>query len=87
MEKHRYDERLGYKMLRAYDQEIGLGRKEREYLAIRLAYPEKFWKIVNGYYHSNKAWIPEKNVEKLRAAILQNEEKKRFLANIFTFHL
>ena len=87
MEKHRYDERLGYKMLRTYDSEISLGKKEREYLAVRIAYPEKFWKIVNVYYHSNKAWIPEKNVEKLRAAILQNDEKKRFLANIFAFHL
>lgn len=87
MEKYRYDERLGYKMLRMYDAEITLGKKERDYLAVRLAYPEKFWKIVNLYYHSNKAWIPEKNVEKLRTAIRQNEEKKRFLSNIFAFHL
>ena len=74
-------------MLRMYDAEITLGKKERDYLAVRLAYPEKFWKIVNLYYHSNKAWIPEKNVEKLRTAIRQNEEKKRFLSNIFAFHL
>ncbi|MGN0404020.1 MAG: CotS family spore coat protein [Bariatricus sp.] len=87
MEKYRYDERLGYKMLRMYDAEMTLGKKERDYLAVRLAYPEKFWKIVNLYYHSNKAWIPEKNVEKLRTAIRQNEEKKRFLSNIFAFHL
>ncbi len=87
LEKHRYDERLGYRMLRAYDSIIPLGREEREYLAIRLAYPEKFWKTANTYYHSNKALISSKSVEKLETAISQAEEKKRFLANIFAFQL
>lgn len=87
LEKHRYDERLGYRMLRAYDSEITLGKAQRDYLAVRLAYPEKFWKTANLYYHSNKAWIPAKNMEKLQTAITQNEEKKRFLANIFAFHV
>lgn len=85
MEKHHYDELLGYRMLRAYDAENPLGKKERQYLAIRMAYPEKFWKIVNSYYHSGKAWIPAKNVEKLSLSIEQTEEKKRFLKNIFGF--
>ena len=40
MEKHHYDERLGYRMMRAYDSVNNLGKKERDYLAIRLAYPE-----------------------------------------------
>ena len=30
-----------------------------------ISYPEKFWKIVNFYYNTGKAWIPEKNMEKL----------------------
>lgn len=25
-----------------------------------LSYPEKFWKIINYYYNSNKAWYSEK---------------------------
>lgn len=83
LEKYHYDERIGYRMLRAYDSVIPLGKNQRDYLAIRLSYPEKFWKIVNAYYHSNKAWIPEKNVEKLRMAIAQAEEKEKFLKNIF----
>lgn len=87
LEKHHYDERLGYRMLRAYDSEIPLGRIQRNYLAFRLAYPEKFWKTVNSYYHSPKTWIPAKNVDKLRTTIAQTEEKKRFLENIFAFHL
>ena len=61
--------------------------EELEYLAIRLCYPEKFWKIINSYYHSNKAWVSEKSVEKLRICIGQVEEKQLFLENILSFHL
>lgn len=87
MEKHRYDERLGARMLRAYDAVYPLSREQRDYLAVRLAYPEKFWKTANIYYHSNKSWISAKSVEKLQTAIAQTEEKKKFLANLFAFHL
>ena len=87
MEKHRYDERLGTRMIRAYDAVFPMSRREREYLAVRLAYPEKFWKTANIYYHSNKSWISAKSVEKLQTAVAQTEEKKRFLANLFAFHL
>ncbi|XCP86076.1 phosphotransferase [Roseburia hominis] len=87
MEKYHYDERLGYRMMRAYDDVLTLDRPKRDYLAVRLAYPEKFWKIVNMYYHSNKAWIPAKNVEKLRNSIAQSEEKRRFLENLFSFSI
>ena len=57
---------------------------EREYIGLRLAYPEKYWKIASTYYHSNKAWLPEKNVEKLKIALRQHEEKRAFLENIFS---
>lgn len=87
LEKYHYDERLGYRLLRAYDSVISLGKRERDYLAIRLSYPEKFWKIANAYYHSNKAWIPEKNVEKLKMAIAQSDEKRRFIESLFGLRL
>lgn len=87
MEKHQWDESLGRAMLEAYESVRPLDARELEYLALCLAYPEKFWKTANTYYHSNKAWIPEKNVEKLQTAITQTEEKLRFLENIFTFNL
>ena len=58
-----------------------------EYLKIRLAYPEKFWKTANAYYRSNKAWISAKSIEKLTTAIAQTREKERFLNQIFSFHL
>lgn len=83
LEKHQYSPQLGSKMLQAYDKENPLTREKREYLAVRFAYPEKFWKISNMYYHSNKAWIPEKNTEKLQKVISQTEQKKYFLENVF----
>lgn len=87
MEKHRWKESLGRAMLDAYQEIRPLDDREQEILALKIAYPEKFWKTANTYYHSNKAWIPEKSVEKLETAILQTEEKMRFLEKIFTFFL
>lgn len=87
MEKHQWNMELGRAMIRAYQEISPLEESELDYIAIRLCYPEKFWKITNSYYHSNKAWIPEKNVEKLCTAISQIEEKKKFLKGIFAFKL
>ena len=87
LEKHQYAPQLGVKMLQAYDKENTLSREKREYLAVRFAYPEKFWKISNMYYHSNKAWIPEKSTEKLKKVISQTEEKKYFLESVFDLYL
>lgn len=87
MEKQGWKERLGDSMLNAYSAISPLEDREIEYLKVRLAYPEKFWKIANSYYHSNKAWISAKSIEKLNTAIAQTKEKERFLNHIFSFHL
>lgn len=87
MEKYGWKERLGDSMLNAYSAIRPLSMQEMEYLKIRLVYPEKFWKLANSYYHSNKAWVSVKNMEKLNTAIRQTKEKERFIDNIFTFHL
>ena len=52
---------------------------ERQDLVYRLSYPEKLWKIVNFYYNSGKAWIPEKNQEKLDRLLEQEAARKKFL--------
>ena len=44
-----------------------------------LSYPEKFWKIINQYINSNKSWIPDKNVDKLRKVIEQNERRRELI--------
>lgn len=87
MEKHGWNRRTGEHMLDAYGAVRPLSDKEFGYLKLRLIYPEKFWKLVDSYYRSNKAWISVKSVEKLKAAVMQMEEKKLFLENIFSFHL
>lgn len=87
MEKHRWRPEFGDAVLAAYNNVRHLEPREMEYIALKIAYPEKFWKTANMYYHSNKAWIPEKSVEKLRLSILQTDEKLRFLEKIFAFIL
>lgn len=87
MEKHKWREELGDAILDAYSRIRPLEERELEYIALKLAYPEKFWKTTSMYYRSNKAWIPEKSVEKLQISIVQTEERLRFLKNLFAFTL
>lgn len=87
LEKQGWKERLGDNMLNAYSAIRPISDAEMEYLKLRLVYPEKFWKIADSYYRSNKAWISAKSIEKISTAIRQTEEKERFLSNIFSFHL
>lgn len=79
LEKQDWDVRLGSRMVEEYHKILPLGKAEREYLRIRLAYPEKFWKLANHYYNHNKAWLPGKNIEKLETLICQQEKRDAFL--------
>lgn len=87
MEKNQWDVTLGDKILNCYQKNIPFKEGELEYIAICLAYPEKFWKAANSYHRSRKVWIPAKSLEKLELVIKQTEQKKEFLENIFAFHL
>ena len=87
MEKHRWKQKTGRKILEAYESVRTLKPEEREYIGLSLAYPEKFWKTASSYYHSNKAWLPEKCVEKLELSVRQSEEKYDFLETIFSLNL
>ena len=77
------DTSLGAQLLETYEGERPLSRDSRADLYYRLAYPEKFWKIVNFYYNSGKAWIPGKNQEKLERVIQQEKDKQHFLNEVF----
>lgn len=83
LEKSNWSISLGKELLEAYEKERPISNMSRMDLYYRLAYPEKFWKIVNFYYNSGKAWIPERNREKLEKLIKQEEEKQRFLDEVF----
>lgn len=82
MEKNGWSLRLGTKLLEAYNKILPMGREEREYLYYLFSYPEKYWKQLNFYFNANKAWIPAKNVEKLKNLENQQKERERFLLQI-----
>lgn len=82
LEKQNYDFRLGSRIVKAYEQVRPLCAEEREYLSIRMQYPEKFWKLANYYYNTNKAWIPGKHMEKLEKFLLQREKRVSFSREI-----
>ena len=86
LEKNGWNSRLGEDLITAYESERMLQEEERRQLCLALAYPEKFWKLANHYYNSHKAWLSGRNIEKLDKVIEQEEERMRFLQNLFSFH-
>lgn len=85
MEKHNWNLKLGYDILDRYDKIRTISTEEQRILQVMLMYPEKFWKVVNHYYNSNKSWIPDKNVEKLKVVYTQQNQKEEFLTKIWSF--
>ncbi len=83
LEKSNWSVSLGKELLEAYEQVRPISAIHRVDLYYRLSYPEKFWKIVNFYYNSRKAWIPERNQEKLEKVMEQEKEKGVFLGEVF----
>jgi len=83
LEKSNWSVELGKELLATYEQERPISAISRIDLYYRLSYPEKFWKIANFYYNSGKAWIPDRNREKLQKVISQEKEKQYFLEQVF----
>ena len=83
LEKNNWSLKIGDALINAYDTERTLSEQDYMKLYYRFAYPEKFWKIVNFYYNSGKAWIPNRNMEKLEKLLLQETEKSDFLETVF----
>ncbi|MDO5345070.1 MAG: CotS family spore coat protein [Lachnospiraceae bacterium] len=79
LEKQNWDLRLGEQMLNTYDKIRPLPRPERKILYLKLAYPEKFWKLANHYYGSRKAWLPARFEQKLEALNRQQKQRNTFL--------
>ena len=82
MEKQDWQKHSGYRILDGYDREKTMGKRQRDYLYVRLLYPEKFWKLANQYYNRNKAWVPEKSREKLEVLIRQQSQRNAFLKTL-----
>lgn len=83
LEKSNWSVDLGKELLSVYETERPLSAISHIDLYYRLAYPEKFWKIANFYYNSGKAWIPDRNREKLEKLMVQEKEKQQFLDEVF----
>lgn len=79
LEKSSWSIELGTSLLNAYCEERKMSQKDYRQLYYRLIYPEKFWKIVNFYYNSGKAWIPGRNMEKMEKLLEQDTDKMKFL--------
>ena len=82
MEKQGWRRAQGEKFLRAYEIVRPLEEQERMILALCLSYPEKLWKLANHYYHTNKAWIPAKHLEKLKMFAAQQTEREKFVNKV-----
>ena len=82
MEKSDWNEELGNKMLTEYEAVRALRAQERRQLYYRLAYPEKFWKILNSYFNSNKAFISMQYMGKLETLLNQEDAKVAFLKHL-----
>ena len=79
LEKSNWSAPVGAGLLEAYQKEKTLTEGELCQLYYRLAYPEKFWKIVNFYYNTGKSWIPGRNMEKFDKLLKEEQDKELFL--------
>ncbi|MEG1846879.1 MAG: CotS family spore coat protein [Lachnospiraceae bacterium] len=82
LEKNMWSRSLGTELLSAYEAISPLQKQEKIQLFDRFLYPEKFWKIVNAYYNSGKAWMPMRHMEKLEKLIQQEKTKEQFMQEI-----
>jgi CotS family spore coat protein len=82
LEKNNWNIALGHEVLGHYETENPLKKEEYTVLKALFSYPEKFWKIVNYYYNSNKSWYSEKNEEKLKAFQEQEGFRREFIASL-----
>lgn len=82
LEKHGWNRELGHKLISEYSRIKTISDMELNVLRICLSYPEKYWKIVSHYYNSGKAWIPDKDIDKLKTVIRQDSDREKFIRSL-----
>lgn len=82
LEKYNWNIELAYKLIDEYDKIKPIADADLELLSALFSFPEKFWKIINHYFNNNKAWIPQKNYDKLSKVIEQNKYRRQFIAQL-----
>lgn len=80
LEKQEWNLKLADRMLDGYMRVKPLPEAERKLLYVKLMYPEKFRKLANYYYGSNKALISRRFMDKLEAINRQDAMRKEFVA-------
>jgi CotS family spore coat protein len=85
LEKNHWDVELGIRLLETYDRTRPLSERERNLLYVTLLFPEKFWKVSNHYNNSHKAWVSQRDIEKLKRIMATEEERRKFLQNLLAF--
>lgn len=82
MEKQEWDWQLAKDLLSMYRRCCPVSREDLQLLYCLFLFPEKYWKQLNFYVQSNKAWMPEKNIVKLKNLVNQEEKRQMFLENL-----
>ena len=82
MEKQGWNWQLARELLNLYRRCCPVTKEEMQLLYCLFLFPEKYWKQMNFYVQSNKAWMPEKNIVKLRNLIEQEARRQEFLKNL-----
>ena len=85
LEKNHWDTELGMRMIATYDRGRPMSDREKKILYLLFLFPEKFWKISNHYYNSHKAWVSQRDIEKLKRMIEIEPARQQFLENLFSF--
>ena len=87
LEKQKWNWHLAIDLIMAYQKVCPMSEIERRLLYCLFLFPEKYWKQLNFYMQSNKAWMPEKNLVKLRNIINQEPLRQDFLEKLHTIIL
>lgn len=82
MEKHGWSSEIGNQLIKEYEKYRKISTMELKYLGLKLKYPEKYWKILNHYNNNNKAWVPDKDIQKLKLVIEQQDKKQDFVNSL-----
>jgi CotS family spore coat protein len=79
LEKNNWSFVLGQRLLDAYTSVNPLEKPELRYLCARFLYPEKFWKIANGYLNRRKSLPARRMQEKLVSFEEREQYRQEFL--------
>ena len=80
MEKNDWNIDYGMSIIKEYKAIKDISKDELEVLYLLLLFPEKFWKVTNYYFNSNKSWLSRRNIQKLKKVGEQQGKRKEFLA-------